>query len=112
MNSSFKQLNLDDSLHQFHDHRAERLSRESDETSNIVFRWFADEVKQLVRRVALWISRWRQRRAAIRELQLLNDHYLKDIGLERSQIASALDELPESGGHPAAFTTRRNQRHW
>ena len=48
-----------------------------------------------------WISRWRQRRTAIRELQALSDHYLTDIGLDRSQIVSTVEDIIETGGQPA-----------
>lgn len=112
MNSSFKPLNLDDGLHRFHAHGPERTGRKAEETPGTALRWFADELKQAVHGAAGWISHWRQRRAAIRELQGLNDHYLKDIGLERSEITSAVDGLPENGGHPAAITARRHQTRW
>lgn len=43
------------------------------------------------------ISDWYQRRALIRQLQNLNDHYLKDIGLERDEIVSFVKGISMSG---------------
>jgi len=40
-----------------------------------------------------WVVRWYQRRVLIRELQNLNDHSLKDIGLERSGIESFATQM-------------------
>ena len=47
------------------------------------------------------ISRWRRRRAAIRELRALKDHDLADIGLDRFQIVSAVEEMIEMDDRPA-----------
>ena len=38
---------------------------------------------------------------AIRELQALSDHHLTDIGLDRSQIVSTVEDIIETGGQPA-----------
>ena len=46
-----------------------------------------------VRWIVGGISRWRRRRNAIRELQAISDHYLKDIGLDRSQIVPAVENM-------------------
>ena len=34
-----------------------------------------------------WVFRWRRRRSTVRKLQHLSDHQLKDIGLDRAQVA-------------------------
>ncbi len=112
MNSSFRPLNFEDSLHHDHAYRTERTGRVSGETPLIAIAGFARGLEQLVRRTVVRIVQWRRRRATIRELQTWSDHYLKDIGLERSQIASAVDGIPESGGHPAAFIARLGQKRW
>jgi len=54
-----------------------------------------------LRRTRGRISRWRRRRIGIRKFQALNDHYLTDIGLDRSQIVSKVEEIIETGGQPA-----------
>jgi uncharacterized protein YjiS (DUF1127 family) len=58
-------------------------------------------LESAVRRSVGGISRWRQRRTAIRELQALSDHHLTGIGLDRSQIVSTVEEIIETGGQPA-----------
>lgn len=50
-------------------------------------------VESAIRRCVGGVSRWRRRRTAIRELQALSDHYLTDVGLERSQIVSTVEEM-------------------
>jgi uncharacterized protein YjiS (DUF1127 family) len=62
-----------------------------------------------VRRSVGGIARWRRRRAGIRELQALSDDYLKDIGLDRSRVASPVDQFIETGGHPAVWLVRGKQ---
>jgi uncharacterized protein YjiS (DUF1127 family) len=58
-------------------------------------------VAALRRTAAAW-QRHRRRRAAMRELQALDDHLLHDIGLHRSEISSLVAEV--IGAAPA---TRR-----
>lgn len=56
-----------------------------------------------------WISLWRRKRSTVRELQQLNNHYLKDIGLDPAQIASSVDEIIDAGAWSADRTTRRQR---
>ncbi len=58
-------------------------------------------LQRLYRRAVAAVSRWYRRRAAIRQLQALNDHYLADIGLERDRIVPTLDALIEAGDRRA-----------
>ncbi len=39
------------------------------------------------------VRAWRARNAAIGELSRLNDHLLKDIGIDRSEIRTAVDRM-------------------
>ena len=54
------------------------------------------------------VTRWRRRRAAVRELSALSDHHLADIGLHRSQIQSTVEEIDETGAQPSW----RRDRSW
>ena len=44
-----------------------------------------------IRRVTAPWGRWRQRRAAIRQLNALPDYLLKDIGIDRGRIPTVVD---------------------
>ena len=47
-----------------------------------------------------WACRWHQRRIGIRKLRALNDHYLADIGLDRSGIVAYVEESIGMGPGP------------
>lgn len=67
--------------------------------SSSLVKWFCD---------ALW--RWHMRRKTIRALSALNDHQLKDIGVERSEIPCVADEcLPPPA--PLRLRGDRRRRH-
>ncbi len=51
----------------------------------------------LIRQSVSWIARRHRRHTAV---QALNDHYLKDIGLDRDQILSSVEKA-EVAGKPA-----------
>ena len=65
-------------------------------------------VESVIRRVLAAFSRWRVRRASVRALNELHDRDLADIGLDRSQIVSTVDEIIETGRQPAS----RRSRSW
>jgi uncharacterized protein YjiS (DUF1127 family) len=50
----------------------------------------ASTIASFVTRIAVGFSRYRSFRVAERELQALDDRMLKDIGVDRSEIRSAL----------------------
>lgn len=77
-----KQSNLCNNIQQTHADRNQGAS---------VLR-LINSLKSALRWCVGWILCWHQRSTAIRELQALNDHYLKDIGLERSEIVRSVIE--------------------
>ncbi len=112
MNPYYELSNLGSSFQQAHadrPERPERPGRQIDEILSIGVLRLVNRLESAVRRSVGGISRWRQRRTAIRELQALSDHYLKDIGLDRSQIVSTVEEIIETGGQTAARIARRKQ---
>ena len=92
MNSYSELPNLGSGFRQTHAGRLERPGR-----------WrLVKGLESALRQGIRGISRWRQRRSAIRELQALSDHHLADIGLDRAQIVSVVEEIqarPRKGRH-------------
>ena len=101
MNPYCEPPNLGSSFQQAHADRPKRPGRRIDGILSIGALRLVNGLESAVRWSIGGISRWRQRRAAIRELQALSDHYLTDIGLDRSQIVSTVGEIIETGGRPA-----------
>ncbi len=101
MNSYCEPPNLGSSFQQAHADRPERPGRQIDGILSIGALRLANGLESVVRRSVGGISRWHQRRTAIRALQALSDHLLTDIGLDRSQIVSTVEEIVETGGRPA-----------
>jgi uncharacterized protein YjiS (DUF1127 family) len=95
MNPYYELPNLGSSFQQAH---ADRPGRQIDRLLSIGALRLVNGLGSAVRRSVGVISRWRQRRTAIRELQALSDHQLTDIGLDRSQIVSTVEEMIETGG--------------
>ncbi len=93
--------NLGSSFPQARADRPERPGYQIDGIPSIGALRLVNGLESAVRRSVGGISRWRQRRTAIRELQALSDRHLTDIGLDRSQIVSTVEEIMETGGQPA-----------
>ena len=100
MNPYCELPNLGSSFRQAHADRPERPVRQIDELPSIGALRLVNGLESAVRWSVGRISRWRRRRSAIRELQALSDHLLTDIGLDRSQIVSTVEEIIEAGGRP------------
>ena len=69
----------------------------------------AQAVRRLVRGIvgiiaqgAEALRRWHRRRVAYRALMALNDHLLRDIGLDRAQIPAAVDGSWRHESNPVA----------
>ncbi len=101
MNPYYEPPNLGSSFRQAHADRPERPGRQIDGNPSIGALRLVKGLELALRRSVGGISRWRQRRTANRELQALSDHHLTDIGLDRSQIVSTVEDIIETGGQPA-----------
>ncbi len=101
MNPYFEPPDLGGSFQQVHADRPEPPGRRIDGIPRIGALRLVNGLESAVRRSVGGISGWRQRRTAIRELQALSDHQLTDIGLDRSQIVSTVEDIIETGGQPA-----------
>ncbi len=92
MNAHFNYPDLNNNFKQTHLERPVRADRQIDKIRNVgalrLVKVLASSIRQGVGR----ISRWIERRSAIHTLQALNDHYLKDIGMVRSQIVSSVND--------------------
>ena len=89
----------------FHHHHGERRDRAIGRLLKIGAQWLVNWPISALR----WISFRRRRGTTARQLQYLNDHYLKDIGLERAQVASSVDEIIDAGAWSADRTARRQR---
>lgn len=110
MNSYCEIPDLGSSFQQAHADQSGRPGRRIDEIPSFGALRLVNGLESAVRRSIGAISRWRQRRTAIRELQALSDHHLTDIGLDRSQIVTTVEEIIETGGQTAGRIARR--KHW
>ena len=109
MRPHYKHSDLGSSFQQTHTDRPGWPGPRIDEIPGIGALRLINGLESIVRRSVDWFSRWRQRRTAIRELQALNDHYLKDIGLDRSHIVTSVEEIHETRGQTAARAAHRQQ---
>ncbi len=101
MNPNYEPPNLGSNVQQAHTDRPARPGRQIDGISSIGALRLVNGLESAVRRSVGGISRWRQRRTAIRELRALSHHHLTDIGLAPFQIVSTVEEIIETGGQPA-----------
>ena len=101
MSPYYELRNFCNRLQPAHADRPERPGRQIDGTPSIGALPVVNGLESAVCRSVRWISRWRQRRTAIRELQDLSDHYLTDIELDRSRIVSTVEEIIKTGDQPA-----------
>ncbi len=93
MHPNNKHSNLDSSPPQAQAVIPDRSGRQLDGIPSIGALRLVSCLKSSVLHGVDWISRWHHRRIGIRKLQALNDHYLKDIGLDRSEVVSYVEEI-------------------
>ena len=99
MSACYEPCNLGSSFQQDHvGRRGRQIDGQIDGIPGIGALRLVNGLKSAVRRSVGVISRWRQGRRAARELQALSDHYLTDIGLDRSQIVPRVEKMIETGG--------------
>ena len=101
MRPYYEPPNLGSSYQQAHAERPEWPGHQIDGVPSIGALRLVNGLESAVRRSVGGISRWRQRRTAIRELRALSDHHLTDIGLDHSQIVSTVEEIIGNGGQSA-----------
>ena len=63
-----------------------------------------ERLRSAAHRIAGAMLRWRDRRIAIRTLEALNDHYLMDVGIERSDIHNFVANPRKRGSTDNDFT--------
>jgi len=100
MNANYVLPNLAGGIQQADADLPERPGHQIDGILSIGALRLVNGLESAVRRSVGGVSRWRQRRTAIRELQALSDHYLTDIGLDRSQIVSTVEKIVETSDRP------------
>lgn len=62
------------------------------------------------RRIFSWLARAHERREAIRQLSVLSDHYLRDVGIERGEIRGRIDGRLDLYGMPGSRHNPRQQQ--
>jgi uncharacterized protein YjiS (DUF1127 family) len=91
MNPCNEHTNPCNSLQKAHTDPQKQLNRQIDGIFGFSTFRLINGLESIVRRCVGRISHWRERHIMIRKLQALNEHYLKDIGLERSEIISMVE---------------------
>ncbi len=72
-----------------------------DEAISVTAYRAVNAVAELVENTVDAVRAWRQRRAAIAELSRLNDHLLKDIGIDRNEIRAVVNGMLSRPSAPA-----------
>lgn len=95
MNPYLELPNLGSGLPSAHRGQAEQPDRQIDGLLSIGILRLVNGLESALQRFTGALSHWHRRRIAIRELQRLNAHHLADIGLERNQIISTVEQMLE-----------------